>query len=96
MKKLLSITAAFTLFLSLPSWACDLEEATEKREQLAKQVQKLIALNPEKAKEINDGLRGMKLDFATKDLPVKCLLFDQRLDELKTASHEPQGQASSY
>ncbi|MCY1409265.1 hypothetical protein D3C76_1495150 [compost metagenome] len=96
MKKLLSITAAATLFLSLPSWACDLEEATEKRQQLAKQVQQLTAQNPAKAQEINDGLKGMKLDFATKDLLDKCQLFDKRLDELKTASHETQGPASSY
>jgi ribosomal protein L22 len=88
MKTLLSITAAATLFLSLPSWTCDLEEATEKREQLAKQVQQLTAQNPEKAKEINDGLRGMKLDLASKDLPDKCQLIEKRLQELKTAANK--------
>ncbi|WP_166359821.1 hypothetical protein [Pseudomonas akapageensis] len=91
MKTLLSITAAATLFLSLPSWACDLEEATEKREQLAKEVLQLTAQNPAKAKEINDGLRGMKLDLASKDLPDKCQLIDKRLQELQTAATKTGG-----
>ncbi|MCY1409264.1 hypothetical protein D9M71_246060 [compost metagenome] len=88
MKTLLNITAAATLLLALPSWACTLEEATEKREQLAKEVQKLTEQDPAKAKEINDELKGMKLETASKDLPDKCQLIDKRLEELKTASHK--------
>lgn len=89
MKTLLSVTAAVTLLYALPVWAtCTLEEATEKREQLAKEVQKLTEQNPAKAKEINDELKGMKLDTASKDLPDKCQLIDKRLQELKAAANK--------
>ncbi|MGH8438408.1 MAG: hypothetical protein ACRERW_05005 [Pseudomonas sp.] len=70
MKALLNIAAAASLLLALPSWACTLEEATEKREALAK--------------EINDELKGMKLGSASKDLPDKCQLIDKRLQALRT------------
>ena len=85
MKSLLNIAAAASLLLALPSWACTLEEATEKREELAKEVTRLTEQNPQKAKEINDELKGMKLESASKDLPDKCQLIDQRLKELETA-----------
>lgn len=85
MKTLLNIAAAASLLLALPSWACTLEEATEKREELAKEVTRLTEQNPQKAKEINDELQGMKLESASKDLPDKCQLIDKRLQELKTA-----------
>ncbi|EPJ89808.1 hypothetical protein CFII64_01776 [Pseudomonas sp. CFII64] len=85
MKILLSITAALTLLTAVPSWACTPEEATAKREQLAKEVQKLTEQNPTKAKEINDELQKMNLETASKDLPDKCQLIDQRLKELNTA-----------
>lgn len=85
MKILLSITAALTLLSAVPSWACTPEEATAKREQLAKEVQKLTEQNPTKAKEINDELQKMNLETASKDLPDKCQLIDQRLKELNTA-----------
>ncbi|MDD1013048.1 hypothetical protein [Pseudomonas rubra] len=85
MKTLLNIAAAASLLLALPSWACTLEEATDKREELAKEVSKLTEQNPQKAKEINDELRGMKLESASKDLPDKCQLIDKRLQVLKTA-----------
>lgn len=88
MKKLLGITAVVTLLLALPSWACDLEEATEKRDQLAKLVLMLTEKNPAKAEEINNGLRGMKLGIASKDLPENCQLIDQRLQELQTAANK--------
>ena len=85
MKSLLNIAAAASLLLALPSWACTLEEATEKREELAKEVTRLAEQNPQKAKEINDELKGMKLESASKDLPDKCQLIDKRVQELKTA-----------
>lgn len=85
MKTLLSITAAATLLCALPTWACTLEEATEKREELAKEVSRLTEQNPQKAKEINEELRGMKLESANKDLPDKCQLIDKRLQELRAA-----------
>ncbi|KFE52385.1 hypothetical protein [Pseudomonas syringae] len=85
MKILLSITAALTVLTAVPSWACTPEEATAKREQLAKEVQKLTEQNPTKAKEINDELQKMNLETASKDLPDKCQLIDQRLKELNTA-----------
>ncbi|MET0946872.1 MAG: hypothetical protein ABWY17_00275 [Pseudomonas sp.] len=85
MKTLLSITAALTVLTAVPSWACTPEEATAKREQLAKEVQKLTEQNPTKAKEINDELQKMNLETASKDLPDKCQLIDQRLKELNTA-----------
>ena len=85
MKILLSITAALTVLTAVPSWACTPEEATAKREQLAKEVQKLTEQNPTKAKEINDELQKMNLETASKDLPDKCQLIDKRLKELNTA-----------
>ncbi|MNG97219.1 hypothetical protein D3C77_92120 [compost metagenome] len=85
MKTLMNIAAAASLLLALPTWACTLEEATEKREELAKEVSKLTEQNPQKAKEINDELQGMKLESASKDLPDKCQLIDKRLQELKAA-----------
>jgi len=85
MKILLSITAALILMSAVPSWACTPEEATAKREQLAKEVQKLTEQNPAKAKEINDELQKMDLETASKDLPDKCQLIDQRLKEMNTA-----------
>ncbi|MCE5980654.1 hypothetical protein [Pseudomonas sp. LF19] len=85
MKTLMNIAAAASLLLAFPSWACTLEEATEKREELAKEVSKLTEQNPQKAKEINDELQGMKLESASKDLPDKCQLIDKRLQELKAA-----------
>lgn len=85
MKTLLNIAAAASLLLALPSWACTPEEATAKREELAKEVTKLTEQNPQKAKEINDELQKMDLGTASKDLPDKCQLIDKRLQELKTA-----------
>eukprot|EP01132_Coremiostelium_polycephalum_P022777 gene22777-27062_t len=48
MKTLLNMAVAATLLAALPAWACTLEEATAKREQLAKEVTKLTQQNPEK------------------------------------------------
>ena len=86
MKILLKLTLAATLACALPAWACTPEEATAKREQLAKEVAKLTEQNPAKAKEINDELQKMDLGTASKDLPDKCQLIDQRLKELKDAA----------
>ncbi|SDY76651.1 hypothetical protein [Pseudomonas sp. NFIX28] len=84
MKTFFAIAA--TLFFALPAWAgCTLDEATVKREQLAKEVARLTEQDPTKAKEINDELRGMDLSTASKDLPDKCQLIDQRLKELGAA-----------
>ncbi|WP_397451763.1 hypothetical protein [Pseudomonas sp. NA-150] len=91
MKTLLSITAALTLLAALPTWACTLEEATAKRAQLAQEVQKLTQKNPEKAKEMNEELQNMNMDTASKDLPDKCQLIDQRLKDLDTAAKKADG-----
>ncbi|OOV89527.1 hypothetical protein [Pseudomonas sp. MF4836] len=85
MKTLRNLVIASTLLCALPAWACTLEEATAKREQLAQEVTKLTQQNPTKAKEINDELQKMNLETASKDLPDKCQLIDQRLKELDTA-----------
>ncbi|CRL48258.1 MULTISPECIES: hypothetical protein [Pseudomonas] len=85
MKTLLNITLVTTFACALPVWACTPEEATAKREQLAQEVAKLTEQNPAKAKEINAELQKMDLGTASKDLPDKCQLIDQRLKELKTA-----------
>lgn len=88
MKTLLSITTALALLSAVPAWACTLEEATAKREQLAREVQKLTQKNPEKAKKLNEELKNMHLETASKDLPDKCQLIDQRLKELDTADQK--------
>ncbi|AUG00929.1 hypothetical protein CXQ81_10010 [Pseudomonas sp. 09C 129] len=85
MKALLSLSIATTLLCALPAWACTLDEATAKREQLAQEVARLTEQNPAKAKEINDELQKMDLSTASKDLPDKCQLIDQRLKELGAA-----------
>ncbi|AZD00797.1 hypothetical protein [Pseudomonas chlororaphis] len=85
MKALLSLSIATTLLCALPAWACTLDEATAKREQLAQEVTRLTEQNPAKAKEINDELQKMDLSTASKDLPDKCQLIDQRLKELGAA-----------
>lgn len=85
MKTLLKLTLVATFACALPAWACTPEEATAKREQLAKEVSRLTEQNPAKAKEINDELQKMDLGTAAKDLPDKCQLIDQRLKELAVA-----------
>ena len=82
---LLKLTLAASLACALPVWACPSDEATAKREQLAKEVAKITEQNPAKAKEINDELKKMDLETASKDLPDKCQLIDQRLKELQSA-----------
>jgi hypothetical protein len=84
-KILSSCAIAVGLCIALPSWACTPEEATAKREELAKVVSQLTEQNPQKAKEINDELRGMDLATESKDVPDKCQLIEHRLQELKTA-----------
>ncbi|MEX5685509.1 MULTISPECIES: hypothetical protein [Pseudomonas] len=91
MKTLLKFTIAATLACALPAFACTPEEATAKREQLAREVAKLTEQNPAKAKEINDELQKMDLGTASKDLPDKCQLIDQRLKELGTAEKKAEG-----
>ena len=82
---LLKLTLAATLACALPAWACPPDEATAKREQLAKEIAKITEQNPAKAKEINDELQKMDLETASADLPDKCQLIDQRLKELQSA-----------
>jgi hypothetical protein len=91
MKTLLKIILAATLACALPVWACTPEEATAKREQLAKEVATLTEQNPKKAKEINDELQKMDLATASADLPDKCQLIDQRMKELETADKKAEG-----
>jgi len=86
MKTLIKLTLAATLTCALPAWAtCTPEEATVKREQLAKEVTKLTEQNPAKAKEMNDELQKMDMETASKDVPDKCQLIDKRLQELEEA-----------
>jgi hypothetical protein len=85
MKTLLKLSLAATLACALPAWACTPEEATLKREQLAKEVTRLTQQNPAKAKEINAQLQQMDLETASKDVPDKCQLIDERLKELGVA-----------
>ncbi|WP_416422932.1 hypothetical protein RAM80_24105 [Pseudomonas sp. App30] len=85
MKTVTSIAGACMLLVSVNGFACTLEEATAKREQLAQEVARLTQQNPQKAREINAELQGMKLDTASKDLPDKCQLIDKRLQELDEA-----------
>lgn len=86
MKTLPNIALAATLLATLPAWACTPEEATAKREQLAKEVTRLTEQNPTKAREINEELQKMDLGTASADLPDKCQLIDQRLKELDEAA----------
>ncbi|MHC8304885.1 hypothetical protein [Pseudomonas sp. PB3P13] len=88
MKTLLKLTLVATLACALPAWACTPEDATIKREQLAKRVTELTQQNPAKAKEINDELQKMDLDTASKDVPDKCQLIDKRLKELGAAEEK--------
>ncbi|QIH06864.1 MULTISPECIES: hypothetical protein [unclassified Pseudomonas] len=88
MKTLNLLTLAGSLLLALPAWACTPDEATAKREQLAREVSKITEQNPAKAKEINDELQKMNLGSANKDLPDDCQLIDQRLKELADAEQK--------
>ena len=91
MNRLLKMTLIATLCSALPAWACTPEEATAKREQLAQRVATLTEQNPTKAKEINAELQKMDLGTASKDLPDKCQLIDQRLKELGSAEKKTEG-----
>ena len=86
MKTLMKLTLAATLLSTLPAWACTPEEATAKREELAKEVTKLTEQNPNKAKEMNDELQKMDLDTESAKFPDKCQLIDARLKELREAA----------
>lgn len=91
MKSLMSLTAALALLTAVPVWACTPEEAQAKREQLAQEVQKLTQQNPAKAKELNQEIKDMQLDTASKDVPDKCQLIDQRLKEMDEAAKKAEG-----
>ncbi|WP_116079374.1 hypothetical protein [Pseudomonas sp. A-RE-26] len=82
--KILAIATA--LLTALPAWACTPEEATAKREALAKEVTRLTEQNPTQAKEMNAELQKMDLDTESARLPDKCQLIDARLKELKEAA----------
>lgn len=86
MKTLRNLAIAATLLAALPAWACTLDEATAKREELAKEVTKLTEQNPTKAKEMNNELQKMDLDTESAEFPDKCQLIDARLKELKEAA----------
>lgn len=86
MKTLMNLAVVATLLSSMPAWACTPEEATAKREQLAREVTQLTEQNPTKAKEMNDELQKMDLDTESAEFPDKCQLIDARLKELKEAA----------
>ncbi|MBN2978419.1 hypothetical protein BFW88_19850 [Pseudomonas fluorescens] len=86
MKTLKNLAIAATLLTALPTWACTPDEATAKREALAKEVTRLTEQNPAKAKEMNDELQKMDLDTESAQFPDKCQLIDARLQELKEAA----------
>ncbi|MBK3432726.1 MULTISPECIES: hypothetical protein [unclassified Pseudomonas] len=86
MKTLMKLTLAATLISALPAWGCTPEEATTKREELAKEVTKLTEQNPTKAKEMNDQLQKMDPDTESAEFPDKCQLIDARLKELREAA----------
>ena len=86
MKTLMNLAAAAALLTALPAWACTPEEATAKREELARQVTQLTEQNPAKAKEMNQQLQKMDLDTESAEFPDKCQLIDARLKELKEAA----------
>ncbi len=86
MKTLMNLAIATTLLSALPAWACTPEEATAKREELARQVTQLTEQNPQKAKEMNAQLQKMDLDTESAEFPDKCQLIDARLKELKEAA----------
>ena len=86
MKTLMKLTLAATLISALPAWGCTPEEATTKREELAKEVTKLTEQNPTKTKEMNDQLQKMDLDTESAEFPDKCQLIDARLKELREAA----------
>lgn len=86
MKTLMKLTLAATLLSALPALACTPEEATAKREELAKEVTRLTEQDPTKAKEMNDQLQKMDLDTESAEFPDKCQLIDARLKELKEAA----------
>ncbi len=91
MKTLMSLTAALALMTAVPVWACTPEEAEAKREQLAEKVQTLTQQNPAKAKELNQEIKDMQLETASKDVPDKCQLIDQRLKEMDEAAKKAEG-----
>ncbi|MBD8269345.1 hypothetical protein [Pseudomonas fluorescens] len=86
MKTLMNLVIAATLLSSVPAWACTPDEATAKREQLAREVTRLTEQNPTRAKEMNDELQKMDLDTESAEFPDKCQLIDARLKELKEAA----------
>ncbi len=86
MNSLKNLAIAATLLTPLPAWACTPDEATAKREQLAKEVSQLTEQNPSKAKEMNAELQKMDLDTESAEFPDKCQLIDARLKELKEAA----------
>ncbi|AZE90588.1 hypothetical protein [Pseudomonas orientalis] len=86
MKTLMNLAIAATLLSSVPAWACTPDEATAKREQLAREVTRLTEQNPTKAKAMNDELQKMDLDTESAEFPDKCQLIDARLKELKEAA----------
>lgn len=86
MRTLTNITLAACLLAALPALACTPEEASAKRDQLAREVAKITEQSPHKAKEINDELQKMNLQTASQDQPDNCQLIDKRLKELDTAA----------
>jgi hypothetical protein len=92
MKTLLGLTAALTLFCTLPAWAeCSAEDAAHKRGELAQEVKKDTQQDPAKAKEINKEMKGMDLKTDTKETATDpCERVDQRIKEVDKATQKTQ------
>ena len=89
MKSLICLTASAALFAATPIFAeCTPEQATAKAEQLAQKVSAITESNPQKAKEINDELKAMKLKNTTDGMPDECATYDRRLKEFDEANRK--------
>ncbi len=89
MKSLLTLTLAAALTCALPAWACTPKKPPPNANNWDRKWPRLTEQNPTKAKEINAELQKMDLGTASKDLPDKCQLIDQRLKELGSAEKRP-------
>jgi hypothetical protein len=89
MRSLICLTASAALFAATPVFAeCTAEQATAKAEQLARKVSAITQSDPQKAKEINDELKAMKLRNTTEGMPDECATYDRRLKEFDEAERK--------
>ncbi|PAU64100.1 hypothetical protein BZL41_10810 [Pseudomonas sp. PIC25] len=86
MKIFIALASALSLLAAVPAQAsCTPEEATAKAEQLAAKVNELTQSDPEKAAEINEELKRMKVERTAEELESECAAYDKRLQELEEA-----------